>query len=80
MALTPKKPRSILQYVKDHRLAACVVCRKLTPELLAQIKDATKRQRIPIETVLEWLAKEHGIRFTLDQWTTHRVGRHDVGR
>lgn len=74
------KPRSILEYVKDRRLGDCTVCKKVPVALMAQVRDAMKRQRVDVETVLVWLEKEHGIKLTGAQWQTHRVGRHEQAR
>jgi len=67
--------RSLREYVKAQRQENCVVCKKLSKELLAEFKTA-RTGNIPVETVLKWLRAEHGIVITVEQWSLHARGQH----
>ncbi len=72
---TKKKRRSLLDYEKAKRRAACAVC-SLPDALVSEVRGA-RTKKMPQATVLEWLREEHGITLTRSQFVAHSAAHHD---
>lgn len=73
----PKKPQTLAEFVMAKKRAGCKVC-QLPIDVVAQVKSA-RDKRIPRPVVLEWLAREHGIKLSPADLDTHINGRHENG-
>jgi len=69
--------QTLVAFIKENKRANCPVC-ALPEEVHAQLARA-KHSRIPRATIIEWLAKEYGKRFTDQQLDLHHRGRHERG-
>jgi hypothetical protein len=67
--------RTLEDFVRAKRRSNCVVC-KLSPEVLAQIKTA-RDKRIARDIVVEWLEKDHRVKISPDELTSHVNARHE---
>ena len=67
--------RTLTDYIKDQRRAACAVCR-LPDELRQQMAEGRAR-KIPRKVMLEWLTKEHDVTIADREMDEHGAGNHD---
>ena len=75
MTATKKEGRSLGEYERAKRRAACAAC-SLPETIRAQIRTASDR-RIKQSTVIEWLKEEHGLTISRAEFTSHGSGHHD---
>ena len=74
--IRPKKhKRSLLDFERDKRRAACPVC-VLPQDIRAQLRVA-KEKKIPQAIVLEWLRGEHAITLARQDFVVHGAAHHD---
>lgn len=71
-----KKPRSLVEFVRDMKRSNCAICAIPDPDIKAQLKAATEK-KIKRGWVLQWLRDECGIEVTDADMNRHYSGRHD---
>lgn len=69
------KGRSLTDYVKAKRRAACAVCS--LPDGIREEIRAARSRKINRDTIMDWLKEEHDITLTHDQFNSHQSGHHD---
>ncbi len=74
--------RTIDEFIKAQKRTSCPVC-AIPLEVRRAMTDA-RRKRYKIQTILDWIKSEHGIKLTPEQVRNHYAGQHDgkagVGR
>ena len=70
-----KQGRSLIQYERAKRRAACAVC-SLPEELRAQVRAASDK-KIKQGVVLEWLREEHHVTLARQDFVSHGAAHHD---
>lgn len=70
-----KKKRSLVEFHRAQRRAACRVC-SLPEDVLIELQEA-RRKKITHETVTEWLKAEHGISIPRQDFVAHGAAHHE---
>ncbi len=73
---TSKKGRSLLDFERAKRRAACPVC-SLPDAMLNELR-AARAKKIPQNTVLEWLKTERGITLSRQEFLVHGAAHHEA--
>lgn len=75
MAQTVKTPKALVDFVKDRRRAACVVC-SLPDDVRVQVRTA-REKKIDRRTVIEWLHAEVDSKIGETDLAAHTNGHHE---
>ena len=70
-----KRKRSLLDFERDKRRAACAVC--CLPEDIRDQLRLAREKKIPQAIVLEWLRGEHAITLARQDFVVHGAAHHD---
>ncbi len=71
-----KKKRSLVEFHRAKRRAACSVC-SLPDAILGELKSA-REKKISQDIVMEWLKAEHGITIPRQNFIAHGAAHHEV--
>lgn len=75
MSKPKSEPRSLVDFMRAKRRAACKVC-QLPDDVREQLRTASDKD-IKRRDVLEWLRTEVGSDITDAELTSHKAGHHD---
>jgi hypothetical protein len=76
MTKKAKTGRSLVEYDRAKRRAACAVC-SLPEAVRGQIRGASER-KIRQALVVEWLREEHHIKIARQEFVAHGAAHHDT--
>jgi len=67
---------SLTEFARAERRKDCTVC--ALPEPIREQIRKNRGKKIGRDTILRWLAEEHGIRLDVEAMMAHSNGHHDV--